>query len=136
MVVEEFRASGQSMQAFCLPRGISINSLSRWLKRGEMQTESGSSAFAVVQVNSSAQRLFAARDNFISIQQRLTPRVVDHRDQMMHLRPQLMHHVFDSIIDLLHARFITPDRGAIFVPVDERQGHLENQSRGASFARA
>ena len=59
MIVEEFRASGQSMQAFCLPRGISINCLSRWLKRGEMQTESGSSAFAVVQVNSSAQRLFA-----------------------------------------------------------------------------
>src|SRR5690606_33923637 len=57
--VEEVRASGQSMQAFGLPRGISINCLRRWFTAGGVQTESGSSAVAVVQVNSSAQRWFA-----------------------------------------------------------------------------
>lgn len=59
MIVEEFRASGQSMSAFCQQHGINKNSLSRWASRGPVSQENGRSGFALLQVRTPSPDLFA-----------------------------------------------------------------------------
>src|SRR5690606_42079910 len=59
MIVEEFRASGQTMSAFCQQHGIPRNSLSRWADRDQLPHGNNPSGFAVLQVNGSTGSLLA-----------------------------------------------------------------------------
>jgi len=69
IIVEEFRASGQSMTAFCLHRGITKNSLSRWVGRRETQKNTESSAFSLLQLEGSSAPYLFAEVNGIRIYQ-------------------------------------------------------------------